>query len=622
MNLKLINVVLALLLPVFCFSQSGKEVTEGKKQAPSAVTVKSITEQNGSSTATNSENVTVLPAPLPPCEIKSVSQEKLYPGKSYLDFKITGNNILKSALVKFNNDYAVVDGITGVTASEIKTAVSVREGAKPGKLDLIVQNSPEDIFVLKNAVQVMSKPGIGVVLQKEIKQGSIGNEIIINGSGFLDGARLVFTETNGDIAVHNVVFISEREVRAILDVSLAVKPKETKLQVINPDGESASNRIVITTALGVSGVTPQIIPQGAENIEISVKGSNLNKGLKAETTEEGFYINNIFVLTENEAVLSVSIAETAVPGKKELSLIAPDGVSQKINITVSVKPMLNAVTPDELPQGTENRIITVTGNNFGKNTQIKFSTTGIIINNLDVKSAQQVVAVITVSERAPGGSFDVLAVNPDGGTGVLKKAFTVNLKPELKTIFPATAVQGVFEQELELSGQGFTKETTVKLSGEGIVINNIEFLDSTRLKALVTVGAKAPMEKRDISVLNPDGGSFMLNDTFGISKVDKESIYYGDINKFKKPAMVNKKKLFLEHPYYKTIVRENISSEVAKYWLIINKINESVKEIYKKVQKKYDYDLVGELGFVTDKDGNPVRDIPDITDTVIRELEK
>ncbi|MEI6845594.1 MAG: hypothetical protein WCK36_00940, partial [Candidatus Firestonebacteria bacterium] len=52
MNLKLINVVLALLLPVFCFSQSGKEVIEGKKQAPSAVTVKSITEQNGSSTAT------------------------------------------------------------------------------------------------------------------------------------------------------------------------------------------------------------------------------------------------------------------------------------------------------------------------------------------------------------------------------------------------------------------------------------------------------------------------------------------------------------------------------------------------------------------------------------------
>ena len=624
MKAKLFNAFLFLILPVFLLSQPVKEVTaEVKPPIATASTAKTVVNQDGSIVVTTPGGVTVvIPPPVLPCEIKGVSIVKLYPGKGYLDFKISGDKFLKSALAKFSSDSIGVDSILEVVPSTIKLSITVRNGAKPGKYDLVVQNSPEDICILKNAVQIMSKPEINVVLQKEIRQGSIGNEITVSGSGFMEGARLEFADVIGGVVARTVNFKSDKELNASIDVSFAVKPKETKIRVVNPDGESTSNKIMVTTALGISVVTPQIIPQGADSVEISVKGSNFIKGLKVETKDDGFIINNIFVLSENEAVLSVSVAEGAAAGKKEITLISPDEGNQKFNITVSLRPLVTLITPDRLPQGTENKIVTITGGNFGKDTQIKISTPGVNIINFDVKSALQIVAVVTVSGRAPGGSYDVLAVNPDGGTGVLKNSFMVNLNPELKTILPTTAVQGVFEQEIELFGQGFTKETGVKLSGEGVVISNIEFIDSCRLKALVTVGAKAPMEKRDLYVVNPDGGNFMLNDAFGISKVDKESIYFGDINKFKKPAMVNKKKLFLEHPYYKTIVRENISSEVAKYWLIINKINESVKDIYKKVQKKHDYDLIGEVGFVTDKDGNPVRDIPDITNIVIHELEK
>ncbi|OGF45046.1 MAG: hypothetical protein A2231_00605 [Candidatus Firestonebacteria bacterium RIFOXYA2_FULL_40_8] len=623
MKAKLFNIILFLLFPVFLLALPGKEVTaEVKAPAATSTTPKTVVNQDGSTVITNPDGTTVVIPPVLPCEIKSVSTVKLYPGKCYPDFKINGDKFIKSALARFNSDSIGVDNILEVTPSAIKLSITVKDTAKPGKYDLIVQNRPEDICTSKNAVHVMSKPVLSVVLQKEIKQGSSGNEITVSGAGFMDGAKLEFPDASGEIVARSVSFKSDKELKASIDVAFTVKPKETGIRVVNPDGESASNKIMITTALGVSGVTPQVLPQGADNVEISVKGSNFVKGLKAEIKDEGFVANNIFVLSESEAVLSVSVAETASVGKKEITLTAPDGGLQKFNITVSLRPLVFSIMPNEMPQGTENKIVTITGNNFGKDTQIKISSPGIRINNFEIKSAQQVVAVLTVSERAPGGVYDILAVNPDGGTGVLKKSFTVNLKPELKIISPAGAVQGVFEQEVELKGQGFTRETSVKLSGEGIVISAVEYIDSTKLTALVTVGAKAPMEKRDVYVFNPDGGNFMLNDAFGISKVDKESIYYGDINKFKKPAMVNKKKLFLEHPYYKTIVRENISSEVAKYWLIVNKINESVKDAYKKIQKRYDYDLIGEVGFVTDKEGNPVKDIPDITDAVIHELER
>ena len=258
-----------------------------------------------------------------------------------------------------------------VVPSTIKLSITVRNGAKPGKYDLVVQNSPEDICILKNAVQIMSKPEINVVLQKEIRQGSIGNEITVSGSGFMEGARLEFADVIGGVVARTVNFKSDKELNASIDVSFAVKPKETKIRVVNPDGESTSNKIMVTTALGISGVTPQIIPQGADSVEISVKGSNFIKGLKVETKDDGFIINNIFVLSENEAVLSVSVAEGAAAGKKEITLISPDEGNQKFNITVSLRPLVTLITPDRLPQGTENKIVTITGGNFGKDTQIK-----------------------------------------------------------------------------------------------------------------------------------------------------------------------------------------------------------------------------------------------------------
>ena len=621
--------VFLFLLPVFLFSEATpvaaatNTTMEVKEAVPTATTPKTLINSDGSMTITAIDgSVTSVPAPIPVPEIKSVSLVKLYPGKCYPDLKITGAKFSKSILVKFNTDYISVDSLAEILPEAIKLSVTIKEGAKPGKYDLLVQNSADTAATLKNAVQVMSKPEVSAVVQKEIRQGSLNNEVVISGNGFLSGAKVEFPESKGELVSRSVEARSDKEIRLNVDVSSSAKPGEAKFKIVNPDGESAGSKLQVTTALGINSVMPQTVPQGAAGLEISVKGSNFSRSLKAETKDEGLTVNNIFVLSESDAVINITVADSALPGKKELTLFAPDGGNQKFNLIVSLRPVVTSVSPDQLPQGTENRVITITGNNFSKDTQVKFSTPGIRITNSDNRTPQQILAVIIVSERALEGAFDVSAINPDGGMDLLKNSFSVNLKPEIKTIVPASAVQGVFAQEIEVRGQGFTRNTIIKISGEGIVLGDKEYVSSTVLKASVTVGAKAPLEKKDVYLANPDGGFVVLPEAFEINRVDKESIYFGDINRFRKPAKVNKKKVYLEHPLYRVIIRENISSDVAKYWLIINKINESVKDIYKKIQKKYDYDLIGEVGFVTDKEGNPVKDIPDITDLVIHELEK
>ena len=601
-----------------------KEITaEALPAVPTASTPKTIVNSDGSTTITALDgSVSLVPAPVPVPEIKSVNPVKLYPGKCYLDFKITGVKFAKSILVKFATEHLTIDNLGEIAPDSVKLSVTVREGAKPGKYDLLVQNSADTTAMLKNAVQIMSKPEVNAVVQKEIRQGSLRNEVTLGGTGFLPGAKIDFLESTGELVSQSVEVKSDKEIKLSIDVASSAKPGEIKFRLVNPDGESAGNKLQVTTALGINSVLPQTVPQGSLGLEISIKGSNFSKSLKVETKDDGLAVNNIFVLSENEAVINVTVADLAVPGKKELVLFAPDGGNQKFYLTVSLRPVLSAVTPDQLPQGAENRIITITGNNFSKDTQIKFSTPGIRITNSDTRMPQQILAVINVSDRALEGAFDVLAVNPDGGTGILKNSFKINLNPAIKEIMPASAVQGVFAQEIEIRGQGFTKSTAIKISGEGIVVGDVEYAGPGLLKTRVTVGAKATLEKRDVYLSNTDGGSFEMQDCFGINKVDKESIYYGDINSFRKPAKVNKKKIYLEHPLYQVIVRDNISSDVARYWLTINKINESVRDIYKLIQKKYEYDLIGEVGYVTDKEGNPVKDVPDITDLVIRELEK
>jgi hypothetical protein len=125
----------------------------------------------------------------------------------------------------------------------------------------------------------------------------------------------------------------------------------------------------------------------------------------------------------------------------------------------------------------------------------------------------------------------------------------VNNKPEISGIYPSSAIHGVYEQKIVLSGTGFKKESKVSLSGGGIVIVKSEMKSETGFVITINVDSRSPLEKRSIEIVNPDGGRCIVKDILSISKADKESVYYGNIDKFKKPASVVKKKIFKNTPF-------------------------------------------------------------------------
>ena len=96
--------------------------------------------------------------------------------------------------------------------------------------------------------------------------------------------------------------------------------------------------------------------------------------------------------------------------------------------------------------------------------------------------------------------------------------------------------------------------------------------------------------------------------------IDINGIYLGDADNYKKPAVISIKDIIASHPGYKLVLKHNLNSEQAKYWILTDKINDDINKVLKQISRQSGWDLIGETGFIT----NSPLYIPDITDQVIK----
>lgn len=99
--------------------------------------------------------------------------------------------------------------------------------------------------------------------------------------------------------------------------------------------------------------------------------------------------------------------------------------------------------------------------------------------------------------------------------------------------------------------------------------------------------------------------------------VNTDKVYYGNPKNYTNPAQLDLNKVLHATKEYQRIKKEKIKSDNPLYWILLQKANERVQTAIKKVAQEKKYDLVGELGYITDNK-DP---IPDITEQVIAALE-
>ena len=93
-------------------------------------------------------------------------------------------------------------------------------------------------------------------------------------------------------------------------------------------------------------------------------------------------------------------------------------------------------------------------------------------------------------------------------------------------------------------------------------------------------------------------------------------VYHGDKNKFSKPCVLRRNKIFEKIPAYQTIKRERLNKNSARYYFLIEKANKVFFSKIKEALEDMHYDLVVEKNGIKAKGVK----IPDITSAVIKKI--
>ena len=96
-------------------------------------------------------------------------------------------------------------------------------------------------------------------------------------------------------------------------------------------------------------------------------------------------------------------------------------------------------------------------------------------------------------------------------------------------------------------------------------------------------------------------------------------VYFGNPRNFYSPAGLEAAKVFRVIPEYQQLVRDKVDPSDPRYWSLMDKATNRFIRALVSVAKKYDYDLIGEKGFLR---GHKLESkVQDITLVVLDEIQ-
>lgn len=190
------------------------------------------------------------------------------------------------------------------------------------------------------------------------------------------------------------------------------------------------------------------------------------------------------------------------------------GTSNTVTFTVAAPPpgmVVSSVSPAVVSQGATNAALTVSGSGFVDGAQVSVSGSGVTVTGTTVTSETSLSITVDVAADASTGSRDLDVTAPGRTAGSCTACLTVSTAPSIAAPIPTSASpsslgQGATAQTVTVTGSGFQAGATVQVSGSGVSAT-VRSVTATSVSLSVTVAADATTGARDLSVVNPDGGS-------------------------------------------------------------------------------------------------------------------
>ncbi|MFQ6044063.1 MAG: FlgD immunoglobulin-like domain containing protein, partial [Candidatus Poribacteria bacterium] len=178
-------------------------------------------------------------------------------------------------------------------------------------------------------------------------QGATGQDIIVTGTNFMDGADVSFS---GDgITVNSTTFVSDTELVANIDIASDAPVGFRDVIVTNPDSQTGIGEDIfsVTAAPTVTSTNPDSLPQGSEDQYVMIEGSGFVDNLPddpngpqlAADFGDGITVNSVAYFNSTVLIASISIAEDAAVGARDVTVVNGDaGVGVGVGIFTVVEP--------------------------------------------------------------------------------------------------------------------------------------------------------------------------------------------------------------------------------------------------------------------------------------------
>lgn len=411
---------------------------------------------------------------------------------------ITGQNFLPGAKVTFGANVATV-----ISATETEIVVTAPTGSQ-GTVEVKVTN-PDRQF----AIGDYSYYALPTITSVSPSEGPLegGNLVTVSGSSFMDGA-IVYID--GVEAATRFATTS----RLSVTIPAGTQIGTVNVKVVNPDQTNAE--LVDAYTYLAPPPPPELelhnlsmtSGQLEGGVSISLFGKNFDRAMKV-------YFGDIEVVTSfvTSSRVQVTVPAATSPGFVSVKAENPDGATA---VLIDEYEYLAPPPPPELEltrlsvttgfvEGGE--LVTIYGKNFDRNMKLYFGDQEVPFTFISSSRVQ-----VTTPAATPG-FVTVKAENSNGSTAELVDGFEFIVSPPLAApIIVSLSANTILVEKSEniyVYGENFNKSSKVFIGNQEA---KVTYLNPKSLR--VTVPASNVAETVDVTVLNEDGQSALLEKSF------------------------------------------------------------------------------------------------------------
>ena len=455
-----------------------------------------------SNTLTFAINAPPNPVPV----ITTISPNTVGAGTGAFVLTVNGTGFVNGSTVQFNGSNRATTFVsdTRLTAQILAEDIA---GANGPAIRVVSPppgggTSNEVILTVINPV-----PAITSLQPSAIAEGSAGQQLTVNGTGFVIGSTIT---VNG--ASRITTFVNNTQLTCQLTTAELANTTTLNIQVVNPTpGGGASNTVGLPVRQRnpiprINSLSPTTVMAGGPGFTLVVTGTSFVNGSIVRVNNQDRPTDFV---SDTTLAVQIPASDIAVATALSINVFNPGpggGTSGPLTLNINNPvPRITNLNPDTAPAGSAGFGLVVNGVNFVTNSVIRFNGNDLLTTFV---TSSQLTAQVPAALIAGGGLAPVVVFNPapGGGTSNAVNFSIVNPAPAITSISPTTISAGSPSFVLAVNGSGFTAGSVVRVNNADRVTT---FVNGNQLMATIPAADVLIAGTLNISVFNvaPGGGT-------------------------------------------------------------------------------------------------------------------